>query len=266
MRALSEEEQIKSYAKYYALDLFPPAFGLRKQITAGPLSEGNMISLKNRDQLLACSTDHAQIGYGHFPDGTGYIATLTCMPGVTSDMIDWWFAWHGLESARYVIWDKEDHYSVKTDHTDRLTNHAIPMKERIWGVTHRVLEDTGCGPEEITIHFQKPSDFFDEDALKDSPIETMIWANGSSAVMCHTVFANPEGQGVILSTHFWPGWNLIDKQPVKILPDNIQIPEAALRGLALHSIKEYANLGRFLPYLYAEEEQHRKVLLQPVIL
>lgn len=32
------------------------------------------------------------------PDGSGYIASLTRMPGVTLEMIEWWFAWHGLES------------------------------------------------------------------------------------------------------------------------------------------------------------------------
>jgi len=31
-------------------------------------------------------------------DGTGYIANLVYMPGVTVDMFDWWFAWHGRVS------------------------------------------------------------------------------------------------------------------------------------------------------------------------
>ncbi len=33
-------------------------------------------------------------------DGTGYIANLVYMPGVTVDMFDWWFAWHGLGEFR----------------------------------------------------------------------------------------------------------------------------------------------------------------------
>ena len=33
------------------------------------------------------------------------------MPGVTSEMLDWWFPWHSVGSdLRYKIWDPEDHY------------------------------------------------------------------------------------------------------------------------------------------------------------
>lgn len=265
MRTLSSEEQQKDYAKYYALNLFPPAFGLKKHITRRLLAPENMVPLQDRHKLLECDIEHSKIGYGYAPDGTGYVSTFTYMPQVTSDMIDWWFVWHGQESARYVIWDKEDHYSVKTTKLDRLTDETIPMRERLWGVTHTVLEDTGCGPEEITINFGCPYDFFEKTDLDSSPIETVIWGNGSSAVMCHTVFSNPEGRGVILCSHFWMGYQLDGKNPVKIIPEGVKIPEIAIRGLALHSIKEYANLGHFLPYLYAEVVENKEVLLTPVI-
>lgn len=263
--SLSSEKQQQIYGKYYSLDLYPAAFGLKSLITGRQLSPENTISITEREKILKCDISDKMIGYATMPDGTGYISTYTVMPHVTPEMIDWWFVWHGQESGRYVIWDKEDHYSVKSTQLERLTDASIPMNERIWGVTHTVLEDTGCGPEEIVINFRNPAELFKPEDIQASPVKTIIWGNGSTAVMCHTVFPNPEGTGIILASHFWLGYNVKeDGSVVKLIPDGIQIPEMPLKGLSLHSIKEYANLGHFLPYLYSEIVEGKKVRLLPV--
>lgn len=263
MRTLTPEEQEKYYAKYYALDLKAPAWGLKDLIMRGPMPVENMILIENRDQVLTCDVSPERIGYGYAPDGSGYVSTYTYMPEVTKDMIDWWFAWHGLESARYVIWDKEDHYSVETTKADRLTDESIPMNERIWGVTHKVLEDTGCGPEEIVINFLDPSTVFSKEALESSDLATIVCGNGSTALMCHTIFNAPDAPGILLCSHFWIGYNVVDHKLARVIPEEVKLPEQVLRGLALHSIKEYSNMGQFLPYLYAETVEHKKVSLIP---
>lgn len=265
MRILSKEDQEKQYAKYYALSLFPPPQKMAQDIKSRVLDEEHMISLENRDEVLKCYVEPEYIGYGYLEDRFGYISTCTFMPNATADMIDWWFVWHGQEESRYGIWDKEDHYYVKSDKLDQLADESIPMKERIIGVTHEVLEDTGMGPEKIVIQFQDPKDFFSEEEMKKSGVQSVIWANGSTAVMCHAVFGNPNGKGVILTSHFWIGYTMKDGEPVRILPEGIKVPEEAIRGLALHSIKEYSNLGHMLPYLYAEEVEGQDVVLEPMI-
>ena len=266
MRKLSQEDLEKEYAKYYAMALFPPPNKIKQDIESRVLEPEYMIPLEERDKVLDCYTEPPYIGYGYLNERFGYISTLTYMPNVTADMIDWWFVWHGQEESRYGIWDKEDHYYVKSDKLDQLADESIPMKERIYGVTHHVLEDTGMGPEEIVIQFQDPKDFFSEEKMEESGVQSVIWANGSTAVMCHAVFGTSNKRGVILTSHFWLGYTMKDGKPVEILPEGISIPEEAIRGLALHSIKEYANLGHLLPYLYAEEVEGQEVVLEPMIL
>ena len=53
------------------------------------------------------------------PDGSGYVALRHPMPGATPEMIDWWFAWHGLEDLRYKLWYPEMHVSARLDPEER---------------------------------------------------------------------------------------------------------------------------------------------------
>jgi hypothetical protein len=266
MRTLSEEEQKMEYSKYYAMTLFPPPHQLKTDIESRKIDPEYMVPLERREIVLDAHVEKEYIGYGYLEDRFGYVSTVTYMPNVTPEMIDWWFVWHGQEESRYGIWDKEDHYYVKSDKLDRLADESIPMKERIIGVTHHVLEDTGTGPEEIVIQFQDPKDLFTPAQMEKSGVQSVIWANGSTAVMCHTVFADPMRKGVVLTSHFWIGYNLKNGEIVRLLPDGVTVPEPVIRGLALHSIKEYSNLGHVLPYLYAEVVEGKQVVLEPMIL
>ena len=67
------------------------------------------------------------------------------MPGVTPEMFEWWFAWHGLEDLRYRIWDPEDHYYARQQNRARTLDQSLPMRERTWGTCHHVKEDIGGG-------------------------------------------------------------------------------------------------------------------------
>ena len=49
---------------------------------------------------------------------------------------------------------------------------------------------------------------------------------------------------------------LIDGKAVKCIPDEVQIPKEAMINLLHHNVKEFANLSRILPSLYAEEKDN----------
>ena len=52
--------------------------------------------------------EYCQVGYGVQDDGTAFVCNTTYMPGVTSEMLDWWFPWHSVGSdLRYKIWDRK---------------------------------------------------------------------------------------------------------------------------------------------------------------
>lgn len=60
----------------------------------------------------------------------------------------------------------------------------------------------------------------------------------------------------MFESRFWLGYRYIDGKLVKILPEDIKIPEIAVRNLFSHNIKEYSNLAEILPKIYTEEKNN----------
>lgn len=54
-----------------------------------------------------------ETGYACPPDGSIRVFCLTQMPGVTPQMWDWWFGWHGCEALRYKLWHPKAHISAR---------------------------------------------------------------------------------------------------------------------------------------------------------
>ena len=49
------------------------------------------------------------------PDGVSYVAVRTPMPGVTAEMVDWWFDWHPRDPLRYRVWHPAAHRSNRVE-------------------------------------------------------------------------------------------------------------------------------------------------------
>lgn len=192
-------------------------------------------------------------------DGTGYLANRTEMPGVTPEMFDWWFAWHGLEDMRYRIWDPEDHFYARQQMPEKVLDPKVPMKEKTWGTVHIVREDIGAGPDDLVLNFRYPHELgYDESKVGTDACATMMCANGHgpvpgegvAAIMTHMV-REIEG-GIELRSRFWIGWGLIDGKVVKLVPDGVRVPDVVPMGLFAHNLKEFGHLAAILPQLYAE--------------
>ena len=85
-----------------------------------------------------------EFGMYALPDGGTMIANLTDMPGVTPEMFDWWFAWHGLDSFRYTIWDKDDHYYCQS--------LSVEQNLEPRGSLLLPAPQSGKGPGQIPLH------------------------------------------------------------------------------------------------------------------
>lgn len=262
---VKDEDRKKSYFKYYDVEMTPPPQEKIGKVLAGPIDPSKALHINDRNRLFEPGYHEEEVGYCIFPDGTGYVANHTPMPGITSEMFDWWFAWHGLDDLRYTIWDNEDHYYARTMQPSKATNPLLSTKEKYWDTTHHVLEDTGMGPEGLFINFKNPGDLgFDTSKIGTEACSTIVCANGVGdgqppfasppTIMCH--FIRNTEDGVELRTRFWMGWKCEDGIMSKALRDGVRMPPMGPMALCLHNIKEFTNLATLLPKVYAEEKDN----------
>ncbi len=246
-----EEKQTDLYKKWFLREMTPPT-KQRYADAVEPVDPAIAFGAEDMNLLFEDGYLPFEFGWCILPNGCGVLANLTQMPGVTPEMFDWWFAWHGVAPLRYKIWDHDDHYYCQTRNLDKALNDKLSMKERYWDTVHDVKEDCNLGPEDIIINFRKPTDIgFDEEKWKNFKGTIVCAGNEESpCIMVH--FLRPVEGGCELRTRFWFGYSVIGGKPVKILPDGVSFPDIPLKGLLRHNIKEFTNLAAILPEVYAE--------------
>ena len=165
---VSEEEKKLSYYKYFEQDLAPVPAEKIAILQGGPIAPEKCIPFDERNKFLKGEDDeYANIGFGVAADGTALVCNTTYMPGVTGEMLDWWFPWHSVGSdLRYKIWDPEDHYFARAYPASYVVDPNVPMNQKTWGVDHYIMEDVGPGPEFLKLCFKRPADFgYDESII-----------------------------------------------------------------------------------------------------
>ncbi len=257
--SVTKEEQQLSYYKYFTREMAKiPAEKLEvlnggaSKVPAVPFTKKELF-LKGEDQ------DYCQTGYGIMEDGTGFVCNTTYMPGVTGEMLDWWFPWHSVGAdLRYKIWDPEDHYFAKAHDAAYVCDPAVPNREKTWGMSHYIIEDIGDGPDALKLNFLRPSDFgYDESLIGTPACSSMVCAVGEgkcAAAVTHKWF--PYQEGVLFCSRFWIGMARIDGEIIKVVPDGASVPEIVAKGLFAHNIKEFTNLAAILPEVYAENKDN----------
>ena len=255
---VSMEERALPYFKYFEQDLAPVPAEKLAILEAGPQQEKKAVPFDQKDLFLAGKDeDYCQVGYGVMDDGTAFVCNTTYMPGVTGEMLDWWFPWHSVGSdLRYKIWDPEDHYFARADRVDYVCDPEVPMNQKTWGVNHYIIEDAGTGPEFLKLCFKSPADFgYDASIVGTEKCQSMVCAIGESscaAAMTHRWY--PYEDGVMFCSRFWIGFGVVDGKIVKTLPEGIRIPDFVPKGLFGHNIKEFTNLAAILPQVYEENK------------
>lgn len=232
----TEEQKKSPLYKYYKREITPVLPEVFQQIMTGTFDDSKVLLFKDKDKLFDSGYLPGEFGVFRLPGGGYSVANKTDMPGVTPEMFDWWFAWHGLDPMRYTIWDKEDHYYCKTRNPEIALNEKLSMKERYWHTTHDVKESMmeGAPVTELVLHFLPPEEMgFDKEKLAAFD-GTIVCTPG----MVH--FLRPTGQGSELRTRFW------------FDDPSIPFDEMAARALLVHNVKEYTHLAKILPELYEE--------------
>jgi hypothetical protein len=248
-------------ADYLERPLSPAAPGVMESMDA-PIDPADALPRERMDRLLDPAPLPAENGWCVLPDGVAYVAARTAMPGVSAEMVDWWFHWHPDDPLRYRVWHPRAHLSNSVERPP-----AAGAKLH-WQTVHHPVEDIGTGVVHARIEFVRPSEIgFSSDALDDPRVATIVcgWAGDDKLHVRHTpmvhVFLN-DGDGVVLRSRFWLGAALRPYAPAPLaaplgrLINNRfvrgrALPDGAPRGLARHCAEEYANLGALLPELYA---------------
>lgn len=255
---LTENEKKLAYSKYFDKPLPSVDESLLEEMSHSPVACEKITSIYDRNEILNPGYLEVENGYTKMEDGSGCVATKVEMPGVTPEMIDWWFAWHGLKDLRYKIWCPTDHYAahvLESDLAHRLDD-SLSLKERNWGTTDVVTENVGGGPQVMHLHFLSPEDYgYDPELVKN--VDVLISANVSDAstgqgliTFSHCIRKIPGG--VEYRSHYWQGYHIgEDKKPVAVAIPEGGFPMEVMKGAAYHSLLEYTNLDQILPELYA---------------
>ncbi len=121
------------------------------------------------------------------------------------------------------------------------------------------------GVDLLKINFKRPGELgYDESKIDTEACATLTCANcttlGSGEIpdmpVVMTHFVRPVEGGVVLRSRFWFGWQVINGEAVKCIPDSVKVPAFVPKTLLAHNIKEFSNLARILPSIYEEEKDN----------
>jgi DAPG hydrolase-like protein len=246
---------------YLGRPLTPPEPAVLAAIAAGPMDAGDAIPLTRIDRLLDPAPLPVESGWCFLLGGVGYVAVRTPMPGVSAEMVEWWFDWHPRDPDRYRLW----HPLAHSDNS--IEPPASPGAKLHWGAVHHPVEDVGTGTVHARIAFGPPTAIgFSTDALDDPAVATIVCGFVGDdtrrlrhSVMAHVFLAEPGG--IVLRSHFWLGAAIRPYLPAPLAAPlgralgnrvvrRLSLPRDLPRALATHCSEEYANLGTLLPELY----------------
>lgn len=119
--------------------------------------------------LLDAGDQQTENGYGILGGGGFQVSVRTDMPGVSPQMWDWWFGWHGSDSRRYKLWHPRAHVSARW--RDHLGDGPYV------GRTSLVREYLGSAYSKVAIQFVDPARL----GLRVSEHEVAVCARVGSA-------------------------------------------------------------------------------------
>lgn len=213
-------------------------------ITLTPITE--------MDEILRSPSLQEEIGFKQFPDGSWLVSMNCPMPGITADMISWWFWWHCQDDLRYQVWFPGDHISISYKNTDR-PYFDRPTAPAFRPNSQRPVEKIGGTRLPLQIDFVTPEDFgFSLRAMEENGVPIIVCGHVGvlGGIIKHTEMAHVYRQtndGLFMTSRFWLGANVRNPILRKLI-----FTEKMARGMAEHCCIEYRNLVEILPGLYAK--------------
>lgn len=260
LKPLSPEEWALPYARYYDLPM-PELQPEDHAFLEAQLSAGQVLPLERIADFITGDPEKmgAPNGYYVFPDGRSYSACTVLLPGVTAQMMEWWFAWLNEKPAvvppeqgnlRYKIWCPPDHwdhcYLDENDHDagfricESLDLGAGGPKQRM---ISKSADPAALG---ITPAMQQQ--------LRDAGVSLKFGMGcdeqGNPGGIGINTFRDVEG-GCLWASRGWGGYEVKEGKLTVLEP----VPPANVPGMRaelIHNLLERRRLAQILPELYRQ--------------
>jgi hypothetical protein len=207
----------------------------------------------NKNEILLSTELQEEKGYARLHNGN-YLVSMTCpMPGITADMIRWWFWWHPQKNERYQAWFPGEHFSISYGKKDAayFAQNVLPAFKPN---TQYPVERIGKMKMPLRIDFVEPETFgFEKKLMKENGFPLIICGHVGAyrGLIWHTEMAHifrQEKNGLFLISRFWIGQ--LTKNPIL---RKAFLTDGTAKGMADHCYQEYRNLATMLPEIYNKE-------------
>ncbi len=208
-------------------------------------------TFERKNEILMDSSLQTEAGFSRFSDGS-YLVSMYCpMPGITAEMIEWWFWWHPQAKERYQVWFPGAHFGISYPrrYGDYFEQKIQPPFQ---DNTQLPIEKIGGIKMPLRIDFLSPQEFgFSQTTMRENNIPLIVCGHvgAFNGLIWHTEMAHIFRQtedGLFLVSRFWLGRTM---NPVL---RKMMINDAMAQGMAEHCAVEYRNLTEILPVLYRE--------------
>ena len=215
---------------------------IKNEITKTPFDQKN--------EILSDVDLQTEIGYVKMDDGTYLVSMICPMPGITAEMIDWWFWWHPQAKERYQVWFPGKHYGIgySKKQKEYFNQKSCPSFQNN---TQYPLEKIGSAKLPLRIDFVTPEEFgFSKQAMEENNIQRIVCGHvgAFNNLVKHTEMAHIFKQtedGLFMISRFWLGETMKNQLLRKLI-----ITKDMAKGMAEHCCVEYRNLCEILPILY----------------
>ncbi|OAN36097.1 DAPG hydrolase family protein [Mycolicibacterium iranicum] len=218
----------------------------------GPQADQALLEFNSAARLLEDGYHQTENGYGHLRSGGFTVAVRTDMPGVTPQMWDWWFGWHGSDSRRYKLWHPRAHVSARWEDGADADDHYV-------GRSSIIEEYLGSSYAKAAIRFLPPERMgLPSNRLGDSVAVCARLGSSDMPVdigwLVHQI--RPTRDGAEMRSRFWMGGPHVRVRHGNLFANTVVRPVAARqlpdpRDLLVHCAQEMNHLAGFLPALHA---------------
>ncbi len=208
-----------------------------------------LTTFENKNDILQNPVLRREAGYGRFSDGSFLVSMYCPMPGLTAEMVAWWFWWHPQAKERYQAWFPGEHYGI--GYPRRCAEYFMQEKQPPFqDNTQFPTERIGGMRMPLRIDFLRPEEFgFSTAEMEKNGVPLIVCGHVGAfngliwhTEMAHIFFRTEEG--LFLTSRFWLGRTMNPFLRRQVIND------AMARGMAEHCAVEYRNLTEILPGLY----------------